>query len=204
MVQPFKSFLTLQEYLTYEETAPYKSEYHAGKVYLMAGGSRNHNRIALNIASRADLALGDRDCEVFINEMKVFVASENFSSYPDVIALCEEPNYLPGRTDTITNPSVIFEVLFKSTSSYDRGDKFEFYQGLESLQQYVLVEQKKVRVESYVKQSDKSWQVQFYTKLEESLPLPTLGIELPLSQIYRKVKFPERKRPIIRPLKPNE
>lgn len=200
MAQAFYPFFTHQEYLDYEETATYRSEYREGHIYMMAGGSDTHNLVSSNIFAEIRQKIRGRKCRAYISDMKVFVKSSDFFTYPDVMALCGEPNFVQGRNDVITNPSVIFEVLSKSTQTYDRSGKFELYKGLESLQQYVLIEQKKVWVESYTRQPDQSWTLDVYSSLEDVLPLPTIETELPITYIYEQVEFPAPKRKSLKPL----
>ncbi|HEX9963262.1 MAG TPA: Uma2 family endonuclease, partial [Pyrinomonadaceae bacterium] len=128
-------------------------------------------------------------CSALPNEMKVRVKSLDKFYYPDVTVLCDEPQFFERKTDTITNPVLIVEVLSKSTEARDRGEKFFAYQTLESLQEYVLVSQDKVLVEQFIKQVDSSWKYLAMIGLESIVKLESINIELTLNEIYRRVDF---------------
>ena len=107
--------------------------------------------------------------------------------YPDLLVYCGEPQLTDEVEDTITNPNVIFEILSPSTTDYDQGGKFRLYQQLPSFEEYVLVSQDTPRVEVSRKTSDDTWQTTTYKVLDASFPLESLGITLPLSEIYARL-----------------
>jgi Uma2 family endonuclease len=94
-------------------------------------------------------------------------------------------------TDTITNPQIIIEVLSKSTAEYDRSDKFHAYWTLDSFAEYVLVDQYRVQVEYFRRVSGKQWELQVFTRLDESLSLKSIEVKLPLEQIYQRINWEE-------------
>ena len=89
------------------------------------------------------------------------------------------------------NPTVLIEVLSPATEASDRGFKFERYPHLESLKEYVLISQEKPRVETYLRQFDGSWRYQSVEGLQASVALQSVGIEVPLREIYRGVTYRE-------------
>jgi len=180
---------TPEEYLALEETADYRSEYFRGEIFAMSGGSANHNRIARNLVVRLDTAFADKPCEAFINDMRLLVKENGLYTYPDVMAVCGQLEFVPDRTDTLTNPSLIIEVLSKSTAGYDRGAKFELYRALNSLQDYVLVDQAKIHVEHFHRLDDGRWLLQEFNELEDVLKIETIEFEISLTQIYQKVDW---------------
>jgi Uma2 family endonuclease len=129
-------------------------------------------------------------CVVFANEMRVSIPSVKSYFYPDIGVVCEEPRFEDDVFDTLLNPKVIVEVLSPSTEAYDRGEKFVHYRQLQSLQEYILVSQDKVRVEHYFRQTQQ-WVLTDFQQLEQQLPLPSIQCELPLQEIYERVPFPE-------------
>jgi Uma2 family endonuclease len=179
---------TPDEYLALEEKAEFRSEYENGEIVAMAGGSLNHIKITSNI-SRFIGNKASENCFALPNEMKVQVKSLDKFYYPDVTVLCDEPQFFERKTDTITNPVLIVEVLSKSTEARDRGEKFFAYQTLESLQEYVLVSQDKALVEQFIKQVDGSWKYLATIGLESVVKLESINIELTLNEIYRRVDF---------------
>ena len=182
-------FYTPQEYLLREEKAEYKSEYYQGKIIALAGASVNHNRITGNIFKALSNSVESEPCEVFMNDLRVWIERRNRYVYPDVAVVCGGIDFAERRNDTITNPQIIIEVLSTSTESYDRGDKFRAYWTLDSLEEYVLVDQYRMRVEYFRQLNERDWFLRVFTKAEESLELKSVGAEIPLAQIYKNVTW---------------
>lgn len=103
--------------------------------------------------------------------------------------VCGKPQLQPGRTDTIINPLVVIEVLSKSIENYDRGQKFDFYRSIPTLQHYLLIEQERVHIEYYHKLADGRWVLTVLKDLEATLTLASLELEIPLRLIYAKVDW---------------
>ena len=183
---PAQTYLTPEEYLAWERKQPFKNEYHNGQIIAMSGASRSHNRITVDITIELGNQLMDSDCEVFANEMRVRTSPTVSYFYPDVIVVCGEPRFEDDTFDTLLNPIVVIEVLSPSTAAYDRGEKFESYKQLASLQEYILISQNRVRVESYHRQGAQ-WLHNTLQRLEDVLPLASLECEVPLRAIYRRV-----------------
>ncbi len=181
-----QTHLTPEEYLTWERKQPFKNEYHNGQIIAMSGASRSHNRITVDITIQLGNQLMDSECEVFANEMRVRTSPEISYFYPDVIVVCGEPRFEDDTFDTLLNPIVVVEVLSPSTAAYDRGEKFEYYKQLASLQEYILISQDRVRVESYQRQGTR-WLHNTLQRLEDVLSLPSIECEVPLRAIYRRV-----------------
>ncbi len=184
-------FYSPEDYLAAEEKAAQKSEYYDGKVVAMAGASLNHNRIAGNVYAILNAALSDTPCEVFFVDVKVWIEARNFFTYPDVMAVCGETKFMEDRSDTLTNPTIIIEVLSNSTERYDRKTKFHAYWTLDSLQEYILIDQHRMRVEYFQQISNKEWALRVFTDADEKLLLKAVDIKIPLSDIYRNVVWEE-------------
>ncbi|MBD2070943.1 Uma2 family endonuclease [Leptolyngbya sp. FACHB-671] len=178
-----------EEYLALEETAEFRSEYCNGQIFPMAGGTPNHNRIKVNFGSALSLALTEQDYDIFISDMRLWIPRKGMYTYPDVIVVEGELSFVEGRKDTITNPLLIVEVLSDSTKNYDRGEKFEFYRTLASFREYVLVDQYKVHVEHCSKTANNQWLMTEYEQLDAVLYLVTVPLQIPLSNVYRRVVF---------------
>ncbi len=189
MSQPAKRKLTPEEYLANERQAEERSEYYQGETFLLASASREHNRISTNVSSALDHLLGDRNCDVYTSDMRVLVDRTGLYTYPDVVVTCGEELFAGEGDEVLLNTLIIFEILSASTEAHDRGRKFEHYQQIESLAEYVLVAQDAVRVERFVKQGG-DW---LYTDVHGEdgvLELSSIGCELSLVEIYRRVRFP--------------
>ena len=188
--------LTLQEYLAGERVSETRHEYFCGEVFQMAGGTRRHNSIALNIAAAAMREVRPRGCDVQAMDMRVRVPSGLYT-YPDVVVFCGQPQFEDATEDTLLNPLVIIEVLSPSTEGYDRGKKFERYAELPSLRQYVLVAQGEPRVTSMLRQDvETMWTWSQAIGIDAELELTPLGVRLRLSEIYERVDFSSSEPPI--------
>jgi Uma2 family endonuclease len=150
-----KQYYTPEEYLELEATADYKSEYIGGQIIAMAGASINHNRISLNLSSGLNFAFRNQNYEVFMGDMRLWIPQKLIYTYPDVIIIADEPEFFNNRTDTITNPQVVIEVLSQSTKGYDREDKFAAYRTIPTFQEYLLIDQNRIHVEQFSKTGKK-------------------------------------------------
>jgi Uma2 family endonuclease len=182
---------TPEQYLVMERKADFKSEYDGGFITAMAGGSREHNTIALNTAGEIRAQLKSRPCEVYMSDVRLCVSTTGLYTYPDVMAVCGEPRFQDDDVDTLLNPTMIVELLSETTESYDRGRKFGHYRRLPSLQEYVLIAQNEVKVERYVRQGD-DWLLSELSDLDDTLRLTSIDCAIPLREIYAKVEFSER------------
>ena len=182
-------YYTPEEDLEREEAAEYKSEYIDGQIVPMAGGSINHNRIAGNFYATLNFALRQQDYDVFIGDVRLWLPQQRIYTYPDVMVVAGEPEYFNNRTDTITNPQLIAEVLSPSTKSYDRQSKFEAYRTIPTFQEYLLIDQTQMRIEQFSKTGKKRWQFYEYDKEDEAITLATVPVQISLLDLYNKVKF---------------
>ena len=175
-----------EEYLALERQAETKSEYLDGEIFAMTGASRKHNRLSVNLTVALDSQLRARGCEVYVNEMRVKVSTTGLYTYPDVIVVCGEPQFEDAEVDTLLNPTLIIEVLSKSTENYDRGTKFLHYRALPSLREYILIAQNQIHVEHYLRQND-SWLLTETDRQDDVVELPSVGARLALSEVYDRV-----------------
>ena len=177
---------TPEEYLALERKATLKNEYIRGEILAMSGASLAHTRITADIVTELNNQLRGGECEVISNDMRVKTGPKGAYFYPDVVVFCGDPQFEDNVFDTLLNPILIVEGLSPSTEVYDKGEKFRHYQELASLQEYVLVSQDRVRVEQY-RLSHTQWvQTEFHAP-EDVLSLASIGCELPLRDIYRRV-----------------
>jgi Uma2 family endonuclease len=182
--------LSFDDWLAIERTATeQRSEYLAGEVFAMAGGTEEHNLIVLNVGAELRNQLKGRPCRVYPSDMKVHIAADDVGTYPDVMVICGERRFHDVRRDVVTNPILIVEVLSDSTEAYDRGDKFRHYRNLESLQAYLLLSQYRMQAELYLRQPDGTWSLSSYQDPSESIPLRVVEAELSLAEVYDKVEL---------------
>jgi Uma2 family endonuclease len=181
---------TPEEYLALEEKADGRSEYLDGVILAMAGGSLNHARITGNVNRFLSANLGE-NCESLTTDIKIRVENYRRFYYPDVFVLCGEPEFYGNRDDTITNPALIVEVLSDSTEARDRGEKLLAYRSLDSLREYVLISQNKPIVEQYARDDKGNWLHRATIGLKSVVKFESVGVELSLEEIYRRIKFEE-------------
>ncbi|GAB4545234.1 MAG: Uma2 family endonuclease [Pleurocapsa sp.] len=189
IASPQNSYLTPEEYLQLEKTSSIKHEYINGEVYAMAGATDTHVTIAGNIFALLLAHLRGSGCRVYISDMKARIESKNRFYYPDVMVTCDDRD----RNNTTYKqfPKLIIEVLSDSTEAFDRGDKFADYQLLDSLEEYVLINTKKMRIESYCRTEDNLWLLQSYTLGNENFKLASIDFEGKISDVYEEVEFGE-------------
>jgi Uma2 family endonuclease len=187
MVASIQNYISAEEYLKAEKDSLIKHEYIDGYVYAMAGAVDAHVTIALNIAILLRNHVRGSGCRVYISDMKARIDSLNRYYYPDVMVTCD-------RRDRETTghkrfPCLIIEVLSDSTESFDRGDKFTDYQQLDSLQEYVLINAKKQRIESFRRQENGLWLLQNYMPPQISFNLHSIDFEGKIDDLYEDVNF---------------
>lgn len=179
--------MSVQEYLEFEEKSKIKHEYMDGEIFAMAGASRRHNLATANISTELNLQLRESDCEVYASDFRVKIR-EGHNVYPDAAVACGEILTENNQT-TLLNPKVVFEVLSKSTEKRDRGDKAEDYFKLNSLKDYVLVSQYRVRVEHFSREKNNEWTFRIYENLGDTVELKSIGCKISLKLIYLKLKL---------------
>ena len=198
--QPIVKY-TLAEYLVFEEQSETKHEFYAGDIYAMAsasamaGASPAHNRICFTLNGLLFALLNDGDCIGYSADQKIWINAAQLNTYADLTIVCGQAQYDPDHPILLTNPRVIFEVLSPSTMNYDRGEKWEFYQQLPSLMEYLLVWQDRPQIEQYSRQPDGSWRYLRIVGLEEAVSLSSINCHLSLADIYGGIEFPPPKPP---------
>lgn len=180
---------TRGEYLSMEDTSEMKNEFFDGEIFAMAGGSKNHSIICVNVMWALREAVMDKDCIAFDGNMKLDIPKENAFVYPDGMVVCEAVEFFEDRNDIIRNPLLIIEVLSPTTQVFDRGKKFKYYRSVPSLEEYVLISQEEPLIESYFRQDGKTWLYTVVRGLDDNVVLSSLEHDVGLKEIYRKVDF---------------
>ncbi|MEI6329416.1 MAG: Uma2 family endonuclease [Pseudanabaena sp.] len=182
---PDRLLMSYEEYLVWESTQETRNEYFNGEVIAMAGGTRNHNRVSFNFSKILDDALVDRQCEVYITDVKVQVEPSRKYFYPDVVVTCDQRDRDP---QLVLFPCLIIEVLSPSTEAYDRGFKFSQYRQFDSLQEYVLVQVEQPIVEVFQRNQDGKWWFSEYA-LGDRLFLRSINLEISVEDLYKQIQF---------------
>lgn len=180
---------TLAEYRRLEETSEERHEYCDGKITTMTGGTLEHSAISGNVYATLKMLLKQTSSKPFNSDLRVWIPAYQKGIYPDVLVVEGKPEFSVGGRDEILNPTLIAEVLSRSTEAYDRGDKFKYYRTIPSFTEYLLISQYQPWVERYSKTENGDWLLQSYEALTDSIPLSTGGKTLSLADIYEEVDF---------------
>lgn len=188
-----QSWISPEEYLAIERRATYRSEYLNGAMFAMAGATRQHNRISSNLVSGIDQHIKSRDCNVYASDMRVYVPSTGYFTYPDIVITCGKEEFTDAYNDVLVNPLVVIEILSDSTAAFDRGKKFEQYRELDSFVEYLLVEQRTPRIEQYILHDSKEWRYRDIRGIDDQVvTIQAIGCSLSLRDIYHKVDMSPR------------
>ena len=200
--------VTLDEYFAIDREADIRHEFYGngrtGQIIAMAGGTSSHSLITLNVGAELRQRLRGTPCRVHSPDKRIGTASHPSYTYPDVSVICGPEQVDPRDPDSRTaiNPTLVVEVLSPSTERDDRGRKFARYLTAASLAEYVLVAQDEPRVETYFRQADGTWLFTFAAGLDAVVRLRSVGVDLPLAEVYLNVTFPPPAEPAAAPPQP--
>lgn len=178
---------TPEEYLMLEERSDRKSEFHQGEIFLMSGGTLEHNLLVANVIGILHAQLRGHTCRVFPSDLRLYARSHQIFTYPDALVICGAPVMLNDRRDTVTDAALIVEVLSPSTADYDRGEKFRAYQSLPGFSDYLLIAQHDMLVEHHTREAPGRWLASEHRGAHEVIKPRSVAVELPLSDIYAGV-----------------
>lgn len=181
--------MTETDYLAFERQSEIKHEFMAGEAYAMSGASEAHNLITTSVIAVLYNQLRGRSCKVYPSDMKVRTPATGSYAYPDITVICGEARFADDQHDVLFNPTMIIEVMSPSTERYDRGQKFQHYREIESLQEYILIAQDSPRIERFARQENLFWQFNDAHGMDASLELSSIGCTLTLVEIYEQVTF---------------
>lgn len=176
-----------KEYLEQERKALGKSEYYQGEVFAMAEASKEHNKIVADTMVTVGLFLKGKSCAYFPSDLRIYNPANGLYTYPDLTVVCEEEKYIDTESDTLTNPTVIVEVLSPFTEDYDRGTKFKLYRSIPSLKNYVLISSTEYAAEVYTKTSDDNWTLTTSKGKESSIFIRAIDMTLQLADVYAQI-----------------
>ncbi len=187
---PNPSLNTADEYLELEETSLEKNEFYQGEIFAMAGASIVHNQITRNAMTLIDGHLSKANkCQIFPSDLKIHALTNSLFTYPDLSIICGKIETLDNKKNIVTNPTVLIEVLSKTTQDYERGAKFKLYRDIESLKEYILISSLETLVEKYDKQADGSWVLHEYKKETDTFKITTIDLLVTVKDLYRNVVF---------------
>lgn len=187
--------MTVAEFFDFEEASVEKHEFYQGQVFAMAGGTLRHSRIKVNVVRELSQRLRGKPCKPFDADLRIRIPRSGLITYPDASVVCGPPKTDDRDRHAINNPTVIIEVTSEHTEHYDRGAKFRFYQGLDSLREYVLISQDEAVVEVFRKDEKGRWIHHAFVGLDAAVTLKAIKTDIPLAAIYEDVELPPATRP---------
>ena len=187
---PKISYYTPQEYLRLERDADYKSEYFKGEIFAMAWASENHNMISRRVSGALYNNLQGKKCTHYSADMKLHIPANTLYTYPDLMVVCGDKQFVDGEKDIIMNPVIIIEILSKNTEAYDRGGKFALYRSIPSLREYVMISSLTIRAEVMRKENDSPFWflADEADSLDGSIYVKNIDLTLSLSDIYEETE----------------
>lgn len=180
---------TIEDYLELELSSEQRHEYINGEILLMTGGTPEHNEIASILNAALRVSLKGKPYSIFIADQRLWIPACNLYTYPDVMVVQRPLQLQPGRTDTITNPVMMAEVLSKATKNYDRDEKFAAYRTVPTFQEYLLIDQYTLHVEQYSKTDSNQWLFSEYDGVDARISLVSIPFEITLADLYDGVQF---------------
>jgi Uma2 family endonuclease len=176
---------TLKDYLDLEEDSGLRHEFYKGTIFAMAGASQEHNRIVFNLTISLGIKMQGKSCDIFGSDQRIHIPSNSLYTYPDLTIVCDPPIMSGGEKMSMTNPSVIVEVLSPTTKEYDRTTKFRLYRDIPTFQEYILIDSRSVLVEHHYKDADGQWICQTSDQFTDSLAIKTVDVSVLLGDIYK-------------------
>jgi len=188
--------VSVQDYLAMLSKTDAKLEYHDGYIFNpnienMAGGTPNHGFICANIiySIKSEIKSKNLKCNIGSSDLKLYIPAFNTFYFPDAMMVCDPIQTDEKDENAIVNPTLIVEVLSKSTGMRDRGEKFMKYRSIRSLTEYIVIEQDKILVDIYFKNNAGNWELRSYNNINEKITLPISKLEIDLSDIYSNIEI---------------
>ncbi len=181
--------MSADEYLDWERMQEYKNEFPSGEIVAVSGASISHNLINSNLLAETGIFLKGKSCKIFGSDLRAEVSAKESYFYPDITIVCGELKIAGDKDDMINNPAVIIEILSPSTEKYDAKRKKFFYMQMHSLQEYIMIDSTNVLIDLVRRKKDNTWENELIINKDSSLTIQTINLTIPLSEIYRDVKF---------------
>ncbi|MCC3489056.1 MAG: Uma2 family endonuclease [Microcoleus sp. PH2017_25_DOB_D_A] len=178
------NYVSPECYLEGEKVSPIKHEYRQGEIYAMAGASDAHETICINLVNLLTSHVRGRGCRIYAGNMKARIEEADVFYYPDIMVTCDERDRSLQYFKRY--PRLIVEVLSPTTAAFDRGNKFADYRTIETLQEYVVINQESIGVECYRRNSEGRWELYPYGVGAE-VRLDSADFQCPIASIYEDV-----------------
>jgi Uma2 family endonuclease len=184
-----KEKISIEAYLEMENASTEKHEYYRGEIFAMSGAKVAHNAISGNLFVALSNKLKGKKCKPFNSDQRIHIQSNTLFTYPDISIVCGEVITLNNDDYNVLNPSVIIEVLSKSTKNYDRGEKFKLYREIPTLKEYILADSESIHIEIFRLNENKHWELEEYNSIEDFLYLKAIDEKIPVLEIYEGVNI---------------
>ena len=185
-----EKLFTVDEYIEFEEKSDIRHEFHKGHLYPMDATTVAHNQVKQNTVALLSPVFRKRGCMVVDETIKLQLVENGKYVYPDIMMTCDDND--KNALYIIRHPSLIVEVLSKSTADYDKGSKFDFYQTLPSVQYYLLIESRWQKIELYSRTEKKNfWTYQRFSEPTEIIEFPKLNFQFTFDEIYQNLNIPQ-------------
>ena len=184
-----KKFYSIQEYLEMEKDSFEKHEYYKGEIFAMAGAGPRHNVISVNIITALANALKGKSCQPYGSDMRIHIPENSLFTYPDISIICGEIITSKENEETVTQPTVIIEILSPATKNYDRGEKFMLYRAIPALKEYILIDSESIHAEHFAINKEGLWQLKEHNNPEEKISIETVNIQLMMQDVYERTKL---------------
>ena len=187
-----KEKISIEEYLTTENAADEKHEYYKGEIFAMSGAKMPHNRITANLLISLGLKLKGKRCQPYGSDARIHIESNTLFTYPDISIICGEVITLNNDDYNVLNPTVIIEVLSKSTKNYDRGEKFKLYRDIATLKEYILVDSESIHMEVFRLNENGRWELEEYNSLSDVVIIKAIEATVSVSEVYDSVGITDK------------
>ena len=184
-----KQKISIEDYLMMENASLEKHEYYQGEVFAMAGAKVQHNKISKNLFGTLFGKLKGKRCQPYGSDQRIHIPANTLFTYPDISIICGDIVTLNDDEYNALNPSVIIEVLSKSSKNYDRGEKFKLYRDITTLNEYILVDSETVHIEIFRLNANNHWELEEYKDLDGSILIKTIDESLLVAEIYENVEI---------------
>ena len=187
MTEQPKIKLSVEQYLEIDRKSQHRHEFYNGEMFDMSEASRKHNIVIKNLMISLENFLSGKKCNPFMIDVRLNLNNSGNYAYPDILVVCGDDAF--SEEDIVDDATLIIEVLSPSTEAFDRGTKFQYYQNLKSINEYVLVSQDKMLIEVFEKESDNHWNYIKISEPKELLTLKSIQFSVQLSEIYKSIVF---------------
>ena len=184
-----KQKISIDEYLEMENASSEKHEYYQGEIFAISGAKVPHNIIATNLVVALTIKLKGKSCRPFNSDQRIHVEANTLFTYPDISIICGDIITRNNDDYNVLNPTVLIEVLSRSTKNYDGGEKFKLYRDIPTLREYVLVDSESIHIEIFRLNANNHWELEEYNKDAQTVLIQAINTPLSIEEIYEETEL---------------